>query len=93
MCKWFLNMPSSADEFTECFVTARKKLTEDQLKAMPRLVRGGARQLEVLRQSCLSAITGCEEVSSMLDQRKQDLLNEAMDAYQRFGSQLAVLKK
>jgi hypothetical protein len=93
MCKWFLDMPSSADEFTECFVTARKKLTEDQLKAMPRLVRGGARQLEVLRQSCLSAITGCEEVSSMLDQRKQDLLNEAMDAYQRFGSQLAVLKK
>ena len=60
---------------------------------MPRLVKGGARQLEVLRQSCLSAITGCEEVSSIFDQRKTVLLNEATDAYQRFGSQLAAMKK
>ncbi|GAB7336887.1 hypothetical protein MBLNU13_g00807t1 [Cladosporium sp. NU13] len=93
MCKWFVSMPSSADEFTECFITARKKLTEDQLKAMPRLVRGGAGQLEVLRQSCLSAVSECKKVSSMLDQRKTDLHNEAMEAYQRFGSQLAALKK
>lgn len=93
MCKWFFNMPSSADEFTKCFIAARAKLTEEQLKAMPRLVKGGARQLQVLRQSCLGAISDCEKVSSMLNQRRTDLRNEAMDAYQRFGSQLAALEK
>jgi hypothetical protein len=93
MRKWCFSMPSFADRSTKGIITAIGDLTEKELKAMPRLVRGGARQLQVLRQSCLSAISDCEKRSSMLDQRRTDLCNEAMDAYQRFGSQLAALEK
>jgi hypothetical protein len=91
--KWFSSMPSFIDESMKGIIKVSADLTERQLKAMPRLVRGGARQLQVLRKSCLNAISDCEKVSSMLDQRRTDLRNEAMDAYQRFGSQLAALEK
>lgn len=93
MRKWCFSMPSFADRLTKGIITTRGDLTEKQLKAMPRLVRGGARQLQVLRKSCLSAISDCEKVSSTLDQRRTDLHNEAMDAYQKFGSKLAALEK
>lgn len=91
MSKWFSSMPLFTDEFTKGIITAQRDLTEKQLKAMPRLVKGGVRQLQVLRKSCLNAISDCEEVSSTLDQKRIHLRNEAMVAYQQFGSKLAAL--
>lgn len=93
MRKWCFSMPSFADPLTKGIITARGDLTEKHLKAMPRLVKGGTRQLQVLRKSCLGAISDCEKVSSTLDQRRIDLHNEAMDAYQKFGSKLVALEK
>jgi hypothetical protein len=93
MRRWCLGMPAFADRFTKGVITARGDLTVTQLKAMPRLVRGGVRQLQVLRNSCSSAIKDCEKVSLTLEQRRNDRRNEAMDAYHEFGLKLAVLEK
>ena len=50
MRKWCLGMPASADRHTKGVIMASVNLTMARLKAMPRLVRGGVRQLQVLRK-------------------------------------------
>lgn len=93
MRKWCIGMPAFADRFTKGVITARADLTVTQLKAMPKLVRGGVRQLQVLKKSCSNAIRDFEKVSSTLEQRRNDIRNEAMDAYHNFGLKLAALEK
>lgn len=93
MRKWCLGMPAFADRFTKSVITARGDLTVTQLKAMPRLVRGGVRQLQVLKKSCSMAMEDFKRVSSALEQRKNDLRDEAMNAYHSFGTKLAALEK
>jgi hypothetical protein len=93
MRKWCLGMPASADRHTKGVIMASVNLTMARLKAMPRLVRGGVRQLQVLRKSCSSAMSEYERVSSTLKQKRNDLRDGAMDAYHDFGSKLAALEK
>jgi hypothetical protein len=93
MRKWCLSMPVDADRFMRGVVAARGDLTTAQLKSLPRMIKGGARQLRILKKSCSMAISDCEQVSSTLEQRRNDLRDKAMVAYHDFGSKLAALEK
>jgi hypothetical protein len=93
MRRWCLSMPAYADRFMTGVVAARGDLATAQLKSLPRMINGGVRQLGILKKSCFRAINDCEQVSSTLEQRGNDLRDIAMVAYHDFGSKLAALEK
>jgi hypothetical protein len=93
MRKWCLSMPAFADRFTKGVVAVRGDLTTTQLKSLPRMIKGGVRQLRILKKSCSRAVNDGELVSSTLEQRRNDLRDKAMVAYHAFGSKLASLDK
>lgn len=91
MRKWCLGMPAYADRFMKGVVAARADLTTTQLKALPKMIKGGTRQLRILRRSCSRAVEDCEQVKTTLERKRIALRDEAVNAYHDFGSKLAVL--
>lgn len=90
---WCVGMPECADRLTRGVITAYKEKTTAELRALPKMVKGGVRQLGIVRKSCTRAIDDCEKVSSTLERRRNDLREKAMKAYHDFASKLAALEK
>lgn len=90
---WCAGMPESADRLMKGVVAARKEKTTAELRALPRMIKGGVRQLRQVRNGCARAIDECERASSTLERKRDDIRQKAMDAYQDFASKLAALEK
>lgn len=90
---WCVGMPECADRLTRGVITSYKEKTTAELRALPKMVKGGVRQLRIVRKSCTGAINDCEQVGSTLERRRNDLREKAMKAYHDFASKLAALEK
>jgi hypothetical protein len=90
---WCVGMPECADRLTKDVITAYREKTTAELRALPRMVKGGVRQLQIVRNSCARAIDDCEQVASTLERRRNDLREKVMKAYHDFTSKLAALEK
>lgn len=90
---WCVGMPECADRLTRGVITAYKEKTTAELRALPKMVKGGVRQLRIVRKGCARAIDDCEQVGSTLERRRNDLREKAMKAYHDFASKLAALEK
>lgn len=93
-CAWFSDMPDSVRNFSLLggLISPQKDITIKKLKALPKPLKGGVRQLQVLRQGCVTVIDECEQVMSTCEQRKNDLLEIVMDAHHDLGVKLAALR-
>ena len=90
---WSSRMPGGAEALLSGIVSAQKESANRQLKALPRAVKGGIRQLYVMRKHCLGTIDHCRTVASELKQRKNEILQKVMLAYLDLGSRLVALEE
>jgi hypothetical protein len=90
---WCVGMPECADRLTRGVITAYREKITAELRALPKMVKGGVRQLRKIRNSCARAIDDCEQVASTMERRRIDLLEKAMKAYHDFTLKLAALEK
>lgn len=90
---WCVGMPECADRLTRGVITAYREKTTAELRALPKTVKGGVRQLQIVRSSCARAIDDCEQVASTLERRRNDTRERAIKAYHDFTSKLAALEK
>lgn len=93
MRTWCTGMPEYADRLMTGAVAACKEKTTMELRALPRMIKGGVGQLRQVRKSCIRAIEDCERVASTLERRRNDVREKAMNAYHDFASKLAALEK
>jgi hypothetical protein len=90
---WCAGIPECADRLTKEVITAYREKTTAELRALPKMVKGGVRQLQIVRNSCARAIDDCEQVVSTLERRRNDLHEKLMKAYHDITSKLVALEK
>jgi hypothetical protein len=86
-------MHECADRLMRGAITAYREKTTAELRALPKMVKGGVRQLQIVRSSCARAIDDCEQVVSTLERRENNLREKVMEAYHDVTSKLAALEK